>query len=89
MKKPKTVHDAVGRDIAQHFHNKLQLLLSDTIDTGRRAGIDNSHAILIIMTGMMVETVKGSMMIRMNRDQFAGFCAETYREVERIAGEDE
>jgi hypothetical protein len=76
-------------DLARHFHTKLQQLLFDVIDTSGHAGIDNARAVLLVVTGMLIETVMGSLVLRMTEDEFLSFCADTYRQTVKLAESDD
>jgi len=71
--------EALMIDIGRHFDSRLQTLLSDTIDTCERVGMDHRQMVMLAMGVLLAHVIKASDALGHDEKEFMSICRLSHR----------
>jgi hypothetical protein len=71
--------DEVWEDLRDHYSAKLQQLVTDTVDTCRRADMDLGDMVGLVLVPLLCESVLAARAARMDYDRFMVLCGGVYK----------
>jgi hypothetical protein len=71
-------------DMSQMFSDRLRQVMSDCGDTAQRGGLDDEDVGKILITGLLVEVVMGTMHLEMDEKDYLAICLKARRELVKM-----
>jgi hypothetical protein len=73
------MNERILKDLEMHFAKRLRLSISDIAGTCKAADIDSAETVGIVISSMLYELIRASVVMNMDEDDFVKMCEIAYR----------